>query len=337
MNRRRVIVWSSIGVIVGAGAIVLTTLIYHVSREAMKIQGAVIRHDSDSSRALPIADVLITASDGATSVTARSNASGYFSLPFQGDVWPGQIVMLSFSHPDYKPLQIKLPPGFRKAAKELYIAAMDPMPEQAEADHQGPLIAITNIRVRYTVNTQTEVDIGAAVKTFQVVNKGNVPCNRQFPCSPHENWKASTGSASLDAGVDNVFRNVRASCIAGPCPFTKIDTSGFENGGRYITVSALNWSDTATFLLEAEVLHVAINSNVRESHPALFAQSLNFTLPPTAEGESLEADVDGAPMVFPLGPGPDLYLSWANCTARIDSGEEKVTVYRCELKPGYRF
>ena len=337
MNRRRVIVWSTIGVIVGGAAVALTMLIYHLSREAMKIQGAVIRRDKDSNRELPIADVVITASDGASSVTTKSNVSGYFSLPFQEGVWPGHTVILSFSHADYNPLQIKLPPGFRQAAKQLYIATMEPTPEQAEADRTGPLIAVTNIRVRYTVNTQAEVDIGSAVKTFQVVNKGNVPCNRQYPCSPHENWKASTGSASLDAGVDNVFRNVRASCVAGPCPFTKIDSSGFENGGRYITVSAMNWSDTATFLLEAEVLHVAINSNVRESHPAKFAQSLNFTLPPTAEGESLEADVDGAPMVFPLGPGPDLYLSWANCTARIDNGEEKVTVYRCELKPGYRF
>jgi hypothetical protein len=324
-------------VIAGGAGIALTMLIYHLSREELKIQGAVIRLDSDGNRELPIADVAVTASDGPTSVTTKSNASGYFSLPFQEGVWPGKTVVLSFSHPDYKPLQIKLPPGFRQAAKELYIAAMEPSPEQAEAARQGPLIAVTNIRVRYTVNTQTEVDIGSAVKTFQVVNKGNVPCNRQFPCSPHENWKASTGSTSLDAGVDNVFRNVRASCVAGPCPFTKIDQSGFEHGGRYITVSALDWSDTATFLLEAEVLHVSIISSVRESYPAIFARALNFTLPPTAEGQSFEADVDGVPMVFPLGPGSDLYLSWANCTARIDNGEEKIIVYRCELKPGYRF
>jgi hypothetical protein len=50
---------------------------------------------------------------------------------------------------------------------------------------------------------------------------------------------------------------------------------------------------------------------------------------------SLEADVDGSPMVFPLGPA--LNLSWATCTVRTDSEKEKTTVYSCELKPGYRF
>jgi hypothetical protein len=50
---------------------------------------------------------------------------------------------------------------------------------------------------------------------------------------------------------------------------------------------------------------------------------------------SLEAEINGAPMVFPLGP--DLYLSWATCAARASSNEDKSTAYRCELKPGYRF
>jgi hypothetical protein len=97
----------------------------------------------------------------------------------------------------------------------------------------------------------------------------------------------------------------------------------------------LNWSDTATFLLEAEVLHTAISSDVRESYPVIFGRALNFTLPATEEGVSLEAEVNGAPMVFPLGP--ELYLSWATCTARTNNDEEKTTVYQCELKPGNQF
>lgn len=87
--------------------------------------------------------------------------------------------------------------------------------------------------------------------------------------------------------------------------------------------------------LEAEVFRTSINSNVRESYPVIFGQTLNFTLPPTEEGVSIEAELDGNPMVFPLGP--DLYLSWANCTARVNRDGEKSTVYRCELKPGYQF
>jgi hypothetical protein len=83
------------------------------------------------------------------------------------------------------------------------------------------------------------------------------------------------------------------------------------------------------------VFHTAISSNVRRSYPVVFGRALNFTLPPTQEGVTIEADVDGSPMVFPLGP--ELYLSWANCTARSSADSEKTTVYRCELKPGYRF
>jgi len=50
---------------------------------------------------------------------------------------------------------------------------------------------------------------------------------------------------------------------------------------------------------------------------------------------SIEAEIDGSPMVFPLGP--DLFLSWATCTLRNNSDADKTTVYRCELKPDYRF
>jgi hypothetical protein len=86
--------------------------------------------------------------------------------------------------------------------------------------------------------------------------------------------------------------------------------------------------------MEAEVYHTAINSNVRQLYPVIFGRTLNFTLPPTQEGVSLEAEINGSPMVFPLGPA--LNLSWATCTVRTDI-EEKTTVYSCELKSGYRF
>ena len=82
----------------------------------------------------------------------------------------------------------------------------------------------------------------------------------------------------MDAGPGNEFRDARASCIAGPCPFTQIDASGFVTAAARSTVSALDWSDTATFLLEAEVFHTAVVSNVRKSYPVVFGRSLSFTL-----------------------------------------------------------
>lgn len=87
--------------------------------------------------------------------------------------------------------------------------------------------------------------------------------------------------------------------------------------------------------MEAEVYHTAINSNVRQLYPVIFGRTFNFTLLPTQEGVSLEAELDGSPMVFPLNTA--LYLSWATCIVRTDTDTEKTTVYGCELKPGYRF
>ena len=304
-------------------------------RQSIPIEGAVIQRDADTKKEVPIADVAITATDGVTSATTRSAASGYFKLVLEKGVLSGTPVTVSFRHPSYEPLDLNVQTGRLETPDELYVAAMVPIPPKTVAPSSRPETLVSNIRVRYTLNSRTETNVGSAVKTFQVVNTGNIPCNHQSPCSPDGKWKASSASASLDAGADNTFSNVRASCIAGPCSFTRIDSSGFIHGGRNITVSALNWSDTTTFLMEAEVYHTAISSNVRQLYPVIFGRTLNFTLPPTQEGVSLEAEIDGSPMVFPLGPA--LNLSWATCTVRTDTEKEKTTVYGCELKPGYRF
>jgi hypothetical protein len=304
-------------------------------RRSIPIKGAVIQRDADTQNEIPIADVVITASDGVNNATTRSEASGYFKLVLQNGVLSQTPVIVTFRHPAYEPLDLNVQTGRLETPDALYIAPMVPIPPKTVTRSSRPEVVVSNIRVRYTINSRTDTNVGSAVRTFQVVNTGNVPCNHQAPCSPDGKWKASSASAALDAGADNTFSNVRASCIAGPCPFTRIDSSGFIHGGRNISVSALNWSDTTTFLMEAEVYHTAINSNVRQLYPVIFGRTLNFTLPPTQEGVSLEAEIDGSPMVFPLGPTPD--LSWAACTVRTDTEKEKTTVYGCELKPGYRF
>jgi hypothetical protein len=331
-------VWTIIAVAVVVVAVLLLRAHWLKSiavRQSIPIEGAVIRRDVDAEKELPITDVAITASDGVKTITTQSEASGYFKLVWQKGVLSEKPLIVGFRHPNYEPLDLKVQTGRLETQTQLYVAAMVPIPAKSITGSGRPEKVVSNIRVRYTINSRTETNVGSAVKTFQVVNTGNVPCNHQAPCSPDGKWKASLGSVSLDAGTDNVFRNVRASCIAGPCPFTRIDSSGFVHGGRNIHVSALNWSDTATFLMEAEVLHNTIISNVRESYPVIFGRTLNFTLPPTQEGVSLEAEIDGFPIVFPLSPA--LNLSWATCTVRTDTEKEKTTVYRCELKPDYRF
>jgi hypothetical protein len=192
---------------------------------------------------------------------------------------------------------------------------------------------VANVSIRYSIKATTAINIASAVNTFQVVNTGNVPCNNRQPCSPDGKWKAAIASASLDAGEGNEFRNARVSCIAGPCPFTRIESDQFSRGGRHISVAARNWSDTTTFLLEAEVVHPMVSDLVRRSYPVIFGQALNFTLPAIAEGVSIQAEIGGETIVFPLGP--NLFLSWAACNSRVNKDQTKV--YRCELKPGYRF
>jgi hypothetical protein len=337
---KKMIVWTFIvvaaamvvGLLLSQRAQRLRTL---ASAQTVPIMGAVIQQDADPNKALPIADVRITASDGTKAVTAQSDAAGYYHLIFKKTVLTDRPVTVSFRHEGYKPLDLSVTTGRLAVPKKLYIAAMVPLPEKSQTNSTAPPVVVTNIRVRYTLNNRNDINVGSKATTFEVVNQANVPCNHAPLCSPDRAWKAASNSVSLDAGPDNFFSNIRASCIAGPCPFTRIDSNGFVHGGRYIKVSALNWSDTATFLLEAEVYHTAINAEVRELYPVIFGRTVNFTLPPTQEGVSLEADLDGSPMVFPLGPEPS--LSWAACTVRMGMEEEKTTVYRCELKPGYRF
>jgi hypothetical protein len=333
--------WIAVSAIIGSIALITATVLVVRARRwnstLMTLQGAVIRRDSDTQKEVPISDAQITATRGATTISTRSDASGYFKIKFPEVIWPGQTVALSFRHEDYEPLDIYLHIQFRSMMRRLYLAAMEPEPSavRTSAFPGKSVSVVSNLRVRYTENFQTDEDVGSAVRTFQVVNRANTPCRRQAPCSPDGSWKATKASVTLDAGMGNEFRNVRASCIAGPCPFTRIDSSGFQQPGRTIEVSAIDWSDTATFLLEAEVVHTTIASNVRHSYPVVFDRTFNFTVPPTQEGVSLEAEINGAPMVFPMGP--DLYLSWASCTATISTDGEKSTAYRCELKPGYRF
>jgi hypothetical protein len=329
------VVWTIIA-IAAAVALSLPLRSHHlrvlsVSR-SISIEGAVIQRDIDTKKELPIANVTVTASDGAVTASARSDASGYFKLTLQRSLLSGQPIDVSLSHPDYEPYFFQVQTGRLQTPQQLYVAAMSPLPATVTTRQEA---VVSNLRVRYTINSRTEANVGSAVKTFQVISQGSSPCDKHQPCSPDKKWKAATGSASLDAGPDNVFGNIRASCIAGPCPFTRIDTSGFIHGGRKITVSALDWSDTATFLLEAEVFRAEISSNVRESYPVIFGRTLSFTLPPTQEGVSLEGEINGAAMVFPLGP--DLYLSWAICNARPGSEKDNATTYSCELRPGYRF
>lgn len=332
MIDKRTFLWIA-GVIAVAVAVAAILVRFYTWKPRLStLQGAVIRSSNDPNKQEPVAGALITASHGPISASTRSDASGYFQIKFPQVIWPGEIVTLTVKHPDYHPLVMDLHMNFRSTTRELIVAPVKPLPTPPIPASGKPAVVISNIRVRYTVNSPSAESIGSVARTIQVVNKGNVPCRNQGPCSPDGHWKAATTSVTMDAGLGNEYRDVRASCIAGPCPFTRIDV---RSRGRTIVATAVDWSETATFLLEAEVFHTSIDSSVRESYPVIFDHSLSFTLPPSQEGVSIEAEENGTPMVFPIGP--DVYIEWAACTVRTNPGEQKSIVYQCALRPGYRF
>ena len=323
---RKLIVWGAI--IVAAGAVVAGLLLTRPHNRPMMLRGAVIRQNADPKMELPVADVKISALSGGTIIgEGKSEASGFFAVVLHTRVWIGRPITLTFKHADYESLEMH-----EFAGDKLYLAHLQPVFREMEKTKRTD-VAVSNVLARYSIKTTTAANVGSAVKPFEVPNQGNVPCRKQLPCSPDGKWKASIGSATLDAGEGNEFRNARTSCIAGPCPFTQIEAADFSNGGRSLEVSARNWSDTATFLLEAEVFHPMVSDMVRTSYPVIFGQALNFTLPGSAEGVSVQAEINGETIIFPLGP--NLYLSWADCNARVNADQTKV--YRCERKPGYRF
>ena len=258
----------------------------------------------------------------------KSDASGAFALAVRRSVIRRHPLTLTFRDRDYSPYDIADPMGDR-----LYIVSLTPLPVPPPPETKGPPIRIGNVSVRYTVKTGAAMDVGSGVKTFQVMNTGDVPCNGHRPCSPDGKWKAAITSASLDAGPENEFRDGRVSCIAGPCPFTRIERDNFSHGGRIIGVTVLDWSDTTTFLLQAEAVRHMLTDTIRKSYPVVFDNTMNFSLPASAEGTCIEADVDGTPIVFPIVP--NLSLSWANCEAQPEPENNKL--YRCELKSGYVF
>ncbi|HUA16080.1 MAG TPA: carboxypeptidase regulatory-like domain-containing protein [Verrucomicrobiae bacterium] len=314
-------------VAVAVGVLAATLLVVRwEKRKPIVLRGAIMVQDSDPQKQLPIAGVLVS-DDGLAESDAKTDASGLFVLKLRKSVRIGHPIGLHFRQPQYRPLDVN---DFVSA--DLYVVHLVPKAASSGTDGQ-PAVKIANVRVRYTVKSMTEVNIGSAVKTFEIDNKGNVPCKGRHPCSPDGRWKAALGSGSLDAGVGNEFQEARVSCIAGPCPFTRIESDRRSQAGQVLTATARDWSDTATFLVEAEVFHPMESQLEHWTYPVIFAEGFSFTLPSGAQSVSIEADLDGQTIIFPLGPS--LFLNWATCDTATNPDQGRV--FRCALKPGFAF
>lgn len=325
-NRKVIAVVAAVMVLGLLAATALVFLVRWQSWTKVEISGIVLRDDVDPKEQVPVENARVVASDGRLSVTAQSDTAGYFDVKF-ASVWHARnTVTLDFHHPGYEPLQLS---GF--VSGQICVARMKPEVELEHAIRAG-VVPISNVRVRYSLRSLNSVNIGSAARVFEAWNKGGVPCAESPNCSPDGKWKATLNQQVFDAGLGNEFRNTRLSCIAGPCPFTKL-IGDLPQSGREVKIAVLNWSDTATFLLEAEVTHTQMNNIVRFMYPVIFGPAMNFTLPAESEGATIEAELNGTEIVFPLGPR--LKLSWGTCTAT--QGTDNTRQFRCELKPGYTF
>jgi hypothetical protein len=301
--------------ILTAASVILVIVSGVFRHKPVTLKGAIIRRDADPHREIPIADARIVvtnrppAAAGKTDLTdffglngkqsmlgeTRSDASGFFSIKLPQDVRRGRAITFDVMHDDYQQTAINDYVG-----EKTYILRVQPSRAEEQSRHQGPESTLGHVLVRYSAKTTTVANIGSAARTFEVANKANQPCDANGPCSPDHRWKAAGGSLSLDAGEGNEFRNARASCIAGPCPFTSLDESGLTRGGRTISITARNWSDTTVFLIEAEVVHPMVADTARDSHPVILGRTMSFTIPAAAQGVSIQAELDGETIVFPL-------------------------------------
>jgi len=296
------------------------------ARSIKTVTGAVLRDDPDPANQLTIPDAEIRVSDELADGVAKSDSTGYFQVKLRQGVRKGEIITLHAQHAGYWDRDLTVAASDQLCIVRMTPAGGTPVPS-------ANAVAISDVRLRYAVRSVRTDNVGSLVKVFQVANKGDEPCGPKSPCSPDGRWKAAIGGVSLDAGDDNEFQDARVYCVAGPCPFTRIEKDSFSRGGRRISVQVRDWSDPASFVIEAQVMHTMSSDTILQSYPVIFNQTASFTLPPKAQGPSIEATIDQQEIVYPLGPNPK--LSWADCD--VQTRRDSTKLYRCVLKPGYRF
>ena len=335
-RQQKAVTWTAaIAMALAASAVGVRTLTrgsLHAILSPLTLTGAVLRQDTDPWKQTPLANVGVTALDGSLLVQGTSDSSGLFRLTIRRGVYTGRFLKLKFKHVGYEPLEMTV----TSAADKLYIVRLHPVAASLRLDRVNPpakILSVKDVRVRYLFKDQTTINVGTLAKQFDVPNVGNVPCQNRQPCSPDGTWKAADKLLPLDAEPGNEFQNMRVSCIAGPCPFTKVRPDDMPHSARKVEVSVLNWSDTAGFLVEADVTRTMATDVLHYSYPFIVGQSMNFALPDGSQGVSVEASIDGQAIVFPLGPSA--ILSWAVCSVEIPKGRNRI--FRCELKAGYRF
>ena len=162
MSRAKTAAWI-IGVAI-VGVILALVLINQVRhRQALTLMGAITVKDTDPNKEIPIANVEVSDAAGLAVGAVNSDASGFFALKLRQGVRRGHPITLQFRHPNYRPLDLKDYTG-----DQLYVVHMEPLAREVETVPNQRVVNVANIRVRYSTETIRDVNIGSAVKTFQV-------------------------------------------------------------------------------------------------------------------------------------------------------------------------
>ena len=331
-----------LGIVMGVAALCLAILAATLLKvgplpnplASVTLTGAVLRQDDDPRNQTPLANVEITAVDGSLTVRGKSDSSGFFELKIRQGVPIRRRISLKFEYAGYKPVELAVP----RTTNRLYVVRMQPLGRSSKGKTSSEraiekIIRIKDVRIRYLSKDQSKVSAGSLAKQFEITNIGNIPCDKRQPCSPDGKWKAAANLISLDAPEGNEFQNVSVSCVAGPCPFTKVESDHLSPRSGQIRIKVLNWSDTTDFVVEADISRNVLTDKVHHSYPFIVGQTMNFGLPQGSEGLSIEVNLDGQEIVFPIGP--ELILTWATCGVETPAAGNRL--YRCQLKPGYAF
>ena len=180
------------------------------------VEGAVMKDDIDPEKRYPLNGVQVIDSDtpGLALGPVTTQEDGSFKLKLRPDARSGQSIDLQFTAAGYQKKTANAAVG----VDVNYTFYLWPsLPTVSLSSNQRRSVTATVVRVADTFAENQS-------KTFQIPNYGSVRCNGGGPCSPDGKWKASVVTSTLDAGLGNKFISCKVVCVAGPCPWTKVNS-----------------------------------------------------------------------------------------------------------------
>ncbi len=187
-------------------AVVAAGVAWHYINRPIALRGAIIQQNDDPKKQSPIMDVQIDAGDRMAGGPVKSDFSGYFKPLLPASWRKEKSIVNHFRNPDFQPVDWK-----GMVSDKVYVIRMVPLHhDDTDEKPDRPQVLVSNIFVRYSIETTAAVNIGTGVTTFQVINVANIPCDRTPPCSPDNKWKAAIGGASLDARARATCSRTRA-------------------------------------------------------------------------------------------------------------------------------